>query len=400
MRFLQTSDWHLGKIFHERNLFQDQQFILEQIITQIKNAALEKKSYSAILIPGDIYDRAVPSPEATELLSMFIARMNTEFPQVHLFFLSGNHDSATRLSYGAKIFEKQNIHFCTDTKNITSPVILCDKNQKVAVYQIPFLQSGSIKNQSDDKPLRQQQEMYKEACLQILDAHKKNYPDLPSIICAHLYSIGCSISGSERSYVGTSEQVDVSLFQDFNYGAFGHIHKFQFCDKAHRIVYSGSPMPYNFDDNPETFMLDIEISSKEQLPVITKIPFNLLHPIIKLEGTFSEFLNQRKDEIKKYQDYYVQVTLTDEVLPTGAFLLLQNLIPNLLQLIIKGKNSAQNSSSLQERKIAIDSHNPEKIFNQFLSDLYSQEELEKEIVKEEKKLFIKEAKDVEFGENK
>lgn len=396
MRFLQTSDWHLGKIFHERNLIEDQNYFLNQIFEQLQKAKDEGKPYSALLVPGDIYDRAVPSQEATELLSSFIARMNSEFSDIHLFFLSGNHDSASRLSYGAKIFEKQNIHFCTDTKSLTEPVLLTDENETVAVYQIPFLSPLSIK--SEDKPLRSQQELYDAACNAISESHKKNHKEIPSVVCAHLYSIGSTKGGSERSYIGTAEQVDISVFKDFDYCALGHIHGFQYCDKKHKCVYSGSPLPYNFDDSPETFMLDVELCSSEKNLQITKVPFKALHPIIKLEGTVNQFLNERSDEIKNYKDYFIEVTLTDEVMPLGAFNMLQNVMPNLLHLIIKSKQSSQSSGTLEERKAAIESQDPEKIFNQFLSDIYSGEELEKDVVKLEKKLFIKEVESKNAGD--
>lgn len=396
MRFLQTSDWHLGKIFHEKNLIEDQQIILDQIIGQIKKAEEEKNPYSALLVPGDIYDRAVPSQEATELLSSFIARMNSEHPSVHMFFLSGNHDSSSRLSYGAKIFEKQNIHFCTNTKNLSEPVILSNDKEKVAVYQIPFLSPLSIES-TDDKPLRQQQELYEAACSKILEGHKKNYSEIPAVVCAHLYSIGTKLAASERSYVGTAEQVNVSVFNGFTYGALGHIHRFQYCNKNHTIAYSGSPLPYNFDDSPETFMLDVNICAETKTAEAVKIPFKALHPIIKLEGKLAEFLNERADEIKKYKDYYIEVTLTDDVIQPGAYTILQSIMPNLLSLILKGSKAQENSGSLQQRKEAMESRDPVKIFNQFLSDIYSDEELEKEVVTLEKKLFIKEAKAVEKG---
>lgn len=398
MRFLQTSDWHLGKIFHERNLIEDQEFFLNQIFEQIQKAKAEGEPYSALLVPGDIYDRAIPSQEATELLSSFIARMNFEQPEVHIFFISGNHDSASRLSYGAKIFEKQNIHFCTDTKKLAEPVILDNGKEKTAVYQIPFLTPLSIKT-NDDKPLRQQQELYQAACEMIINEHKKNFKEIPSVVCAHLYSIGTTPAASERSYVGTAEQVDVSIFKDFTYGAFGHIHRFQFCNKDHTIAYSGSPLTYNFDDSPETFMLDVKISKETDVQV-EKIPFKHLHPIIKLEGKLEEFLNARNSEVKELQNHFIEVTLTDEIMPVGAFSLLQTVMPGLLCLIMKGRQGSENSTSLLERKIAMESRDPEKIFDQFLKDIYSEEELEKELVKKEKDLFVLEAKEIEFGDNK
>jgi DNA repair protein SbcD/Mre11 len=124
MRFLQTGDWHLGKVFYETSLVEDQRYFLDQIVTELEQAEADTVPYDAVAVPGDIYDRAVPPPEAVTLFSNFLNRVHTKFPRLHLFFLSGNHDSSDRLSFTAELLNRQNIHICTDTRHFTEPVII------------------------------------------------------------------------------------------------------------------------------------------------------------------------------------------------------------------------------------------------------------------------------------
>lgn len=405
MRILHTSDWHLGKIFHEYSLIEDQRHVLKQIIQTIKSAEDEKSPFAALVVSGDIYDRAVPAAEATTLLNDFLVEATSLFPNLHIFMISGNHDSASRLSFAASFLEKHNIHLATDTKNFTKPVILEQNGEKVAFYQLPFLQSGSIqkkntKNLSENPEensdfCRTQQSLFEEACAQISESHKKNFTDFPAVLNAHLFTLGGIKNASERSNIGTAEQVDAGVFKDFSYGAFGHIHKFQVCDKNHRCYYPGSLLAYNFDDDAQSGMLDVQIKSKDEIPSVKRIFFKPLHKISKIEGKFSELINPEKNAeiIKNNKENFVQIILTDETQPTEPFARLKNIFPYLLLLSSKDRANQKTSISLEQKEKAIKSNNPEEIFSQFLSDLYG-EESETEIRKKEKELFLEESKNV------
>lgn len=400
MRFLHTSDWHLGKVLHEKSLIEDQKHYLQQLKLIILNAKNQGNPYSAILVSGDIYDRVLPPQDACELFSQFIAEMNDEVPELHMFFTSGNHDSASRLSYGATIFKRHNIHFITNTKSFTEPVILEDKEGfKVAVYGLPYLTPLLINSPDPEQKLRSQEELYREACSQIISAHNENFKGIPSVLCAHLFtigSLGTVVSKSERSFVGTAEQVGAELFKDFTYGAFGHIHKCQPCDGEHRLWYSGSPLPYNMDDDPESFFLDVVINSSA-VPVVSKIPVEPLHPVVRLEGKLSDFTTS-DGKWTKYKDCYVHITLTDEVKPLGAHTILQPVFPGLMQIEMTGSAAGENMSATKERKELMTENNPEKIFGQFIQDIYGDVSSErKEIVEKEKKLFKSVAEEIKWG---
>ena len=403
MRILHTSDWHLGKLFHEKSLIEDQAFMLDQILETIKEAATEGRPFSALIVAGDIYDRALPPSEAGTLLNDFLERATGENPGLHIFLNAGNHDSATRLSFAAGFLEKHNIHICTDTKNFTDAVVIEENGEKVAFYQLPFLTPYSIEDDGagakvaedgEEKSLRSQEELYSVACKKIIVAHKKNYGEgVPAVLNAHLFAAGVAVAASERTNVGAVEQADISHFKDFTYCAFGHIHKFQPCDKERRCFYSGSLLPYNFDDSPECGVLDVEIKNSADVPSVKRILLKPLHPIANLTGPMKDFIGSeaKKFLIQENQNNYVQVILTDAVMPSEAFITLKTVFPNLLCVTMKEENLGGKNVSIQSRKEAIDSNDPEKIFCQFMKDLYGDVFDDGELFQAQKKIFLKEA---------
>ena len=396
MKFLHTSDWHLGKLFHEKSLVEDQDYVLNQIIKIVLDAENKNFPYSALVISGDIYDRALPPIEATTLLNNFLVKITNVAPELHIFINSGNHDSASRLSFAAEFLEKHNIHIKTDTKNIEKPVIIEQNSEKIAFYQLPFLTPLSIPSGTDEKQNRTQEELYSAALPKISKAHKKNYGSMPCVLNAHLFVAETELGSSERTNVGTIEQVSASLFSDFTYGAFGHIHKYQPCDKEKRCYYPGSLLAYNFDDSPKTGILEVEITEENPNPSVKRIEFSPLHPISKIRAKMEDLIGSNADEkiIKENKNNYVQVILTDEIMPTEAFSTLKNVFPNLLSVIMeKTAKNSKPASAIEQRKRAIDSNDPEKIFEQFMSDIG--EDIESELVQKQKEIFVKEANKTE-----
>lgn len=402
MRILHTSDWHLGKIFHERSLIEDQRFVLRQILESLKNAENEGNPFSALVVSGDIYDRAVPPPEASTLLSDFLTSAAEKFPYLHIFMISGNHDSPARLSFASSFLEKHKIHLATDTKNFLNPVVLENvkkNNEKAAFYQLPFLYPGSIKKENSDEICRSQEELFREAASQIINHHKKNFADVPAVLNAHLFTLGSLSGASERSNIGTAEQVDSSFFGDFAYGAFGHIHKFQICDKAHKCYYPGALLPYNFDDSPESCALDVEVSGSAA-PKVKRIFFKPLHKITKLEGKFSDFISSEKNgKFDENKDDYLEIILTDEVQPYEPFARLKQIFPNLLLLSLESRAVSATNASIEKRKEAVKSNDFGQIFSQFLSDVHGGEAENSDLVQAEKKLFEEEARKMRDGES-
>lgn len=377
MKFLQTSDWHLGKVFHEQSLLEDQRFFLSQITNELSCAAKSGSPYDALLIPGDIYDRAVPPAEAVTMLSGFLDQTHTAFPDMHVFMLSGNHDSADRLSFAAAILRNDNIHICTDFSKLTEPVICGTGNGKTAVYQIPYLTPGCIQKEDIQKKeiLRTQQQLAEEACSLIADAHLKNYSQIPAVVCAHLFAASGNSSEEERIDAGTLEQVDSSIFSPFTYTALGHLHGCHPCSKTGNVRYSGSPLAYSFDDKPDTYMLSVIVEKKDgrnSFSVAT-VPVHPLHSVAKLTGEFNQFAGNSADKniIEKYKNSYVQIVCTDSLPHENPMTLLRINFPHILSFTRIQMQTGNKSSSLEERRKIMESsgeHKPEELFTLFIKD--------------------------------
>ena len=391
MHFLQTSDWHLGRLLFNTSLLDDQKEILNQIISQIATASQEGNEYDALLIPGDIYDRANPPKEAMTVLSDFLTELSNKFPKLNVFILSGNHDDAKLLYFAKDFFRKANIHICTDLSDIQKPVIITsakNESEKAAIYQIPYLEAYSFAD------LRRQQELYEKATEIIKENHKNN-EDCFSIVCAHLFAIKSIVNDAERSSVGPAEEVDTTLFENFDYTALGHIHSYQPCGKKNNIFYSGSPLKFNPDnkDKENKFLLDITLS-KNQKPKVKKIPLIAPHKITTITGSFADYFGKNsKDElIEPYKNDYIIFICTDDVLPDSPMQNLKTVFPFIKSFRMEERAKGQNNNSAEERIarqniIEEFESKPENLFNKFLEDINAKIQ-DKELETKEKELFL------------
>lgn len=391
MHFLQTSDWHLGRLLFNTSLLDDQKEILNQIISQISTASQEGNEYDALLIPGDIYDRANPPKEAMTVLSDFLTELSNKFPKLNVFILSGNHDDAKLLYFAKDFFRKANIHICTDLSDIQKPVIITsakNESEKAAIYQIPYLEAYSFAD------LRRQQELYEKAT-EIIKENHKNFDDCLSVICAHLFAIKSIVNDAERSSVGPAEEVDTTLFEDFDYTALGHIHSYQPCGKKNDIFYSGSPLKFNPDnkDKENKFLLDITLT-KNQKPEVKKIPLIAPHKITTITGSFADYVgkNSKDSLIEPYKNDYIIFICTDDVLPDSPMQNLKTVFPFIKSFRMEERKKGQNNNSAEERIarqniIEEFESKPENLFNKFLEDINAKIQ-DKELETKEKELFL------------
>lgn len=391
MHFLQTSDWHLGRLLFNTSLLDDQKEILNQIISQIETASQEGNEYDALFIPGDIYDRANPPKEAMTVLSDFLTELANKFPKLNVFILSGNHDDAKLLYFAKDFFKRANIHICTDLSDIQKPVIITsqkNESEKAAIYQIPYLEAYSFAD------LRRQQELYEKATEIIKENHKNN-EDCFSIICAHLFAIKSIVNDAERSSVGPAEEVDTTLFEDFDYTALGHIHSYQPCGKKNNIFYSGSPLKFNPDnkDKENKFLLDITLT-KNQKPEVKKIPLIAPHKITTITGSFADYVgkNSKGSLIEPYKNDYIIFICTDDVLPDSPMQNLKTVFPYIKSFRMEEREKGQNNNSAEERIarqniIEEFESKPENLFNKFLEDINANTK-DDDLEKKEKELFL------------
>lgn len=384
MKILHTSDWHLGRYLHEHSLLQDQQAFLDFLISHIK-----AEKYAALIIAGDIYDRAVPAPEAVQLFSTFLGKLHAACPELIVCILSGNHDSPGRLGFAAELLRNQNIHIATDPKKVSEPVVIRNEGEQLRLYMIPFLFPGEYgftpegERLSHEDSIRQAINMINND-IESRPKQTESGSEAVHILAAHVFTTGGGSSDSERIFVGTAGQVSAKLFESFNYTALGHLHKPQKISDT--IHYSGSPIAYSFSEaGDQKQMLAITIDGGA-VSDVAAVPVPEFRKMKRFEGTFQELLNGIAD----LKDAYLDITLLDEDVLINPMSRLQEVYPYLLSL-------RQNQFSLEGRgsRHGLDSRSGTDIMEDFKA-FYSHI-LEDDVPESINKLIEMEAHTIEGG---
>lgn len=360
MKILHTADFHLGKTLYETSLVPQQKKMLTDI-----SAILSDGSYAALIIAGDIFDRSIPPLESISLLDSFLYDVRHAAPQTSIFIIPGNHDSAERLSFGARILKEGKIFIASSTSELCNGIIISQNGEKIQIFLMPFLHLGSIteKNTSGEKRLTTQYDMVKAAS----EALKKAVdPNLPSVLAAHLFTLNGKNSTEERSFIGTAEQVPPEFLNFFSYTALGHLHKYQ--RVTDRMFYSGSPLPYSFDEcDDKKYVLSVNINCTEAgFPVeVTPITIEPLKKLRRLSGSFNEFFSGNKFDYCK--DDFLEITLEGDEVVTNPMSLLRNKFPNLLNIKQKAVEEILNKNMQAEpESFKKDIEDPTVIFENFL----------------------------------
>ena len=367
LKILQTGDLHLGKTLYEYGLDEDQEHMLNLIIQE-----LGEWDYDVLLITGDIYDRSVPSQEAVRLFDNFLTSVHKKFPTLQVCFISGNHDSATRLSYASTILDALNIHITTNPEDCDKPFILTSKeDEKFALYQIPFLFAGNLRD-DDGVILKSQEELIGESIKRINKAHtalqasKTEYKTLPALLNTHLFTLAGQSSDSERILLGTAELINPTVFEGFAFTAIGHLHKKQ--KVSDRAYYAGSPLAYSFSEiNTEKAFLRLAITENgTTLPAIeiTEIPIVPLRKLVQITAAFDDF-----EKMIEHKDNFIEFTYTDTVIVENAAARLRKVFPYLLSVkqlpkenLAKGEVNLTEKRTLFEKKDALNMNDIAKMF--------------------------------------
>lgn len=293
MKLLHTADWHLGKTLKGQNLLDDQIFILNEIFKVI-----DDERPDALLIAGDIYDRGIPPSAAVDLFDETLTRLAEK--NIPTLIIAGNHDSATRLNFGNKIFERQNIFIAAKVEEEPKTIPLTDEFGEIYFSMIPYFEPGEIKSKffTDDAP----RPTYNDANKFYIDLARKKIPhNKRSVALAHVFLTGGIESESERKFVGGTENVSAQIFADYNYVALGHLHSPQ-------KFYAGSPLKYSFDEVKQKKSVSIiDIDGKGEIN-IKRIPLTPRHDVRIVKGTLNEL---RK--LPRTEDY-ICLQLTERVI--------------------------------------------------------------------------------------
>lgn len=318
MKLLHLSDLHLGKRVNEFSMLEDQEYILEEILR-----VLDGEQPDAVLIAGDVYDKPVPPAEAVQLFDKFLTKLAAKNTQT--FLISGNHDSSERLAFGARLMEGSGIHISPVYGGEVKPVELADEFGPVRVYLLPFVKPAAVRRFFPEREIGS----YTEAVAAAVDAMDLD-PAVRNVLVTHQFVTGASRSESEEISVGGSDNVDVSVFDGFDYVALGHIHGPQNIG-SERVRYCGTPLKYSFSEVKHAKSVTIaELGKKGELTVRT-VPLIPKRDLAEIRGTYMELTAKAFYEGKNREDYY-HITLTDEEDIRDAVGRLRVIYPNLMKL--------------------------------------------------------------------
>ena len=289
MKLLHTADLHLGKTLKGQSLIDDQEFILDEIFKVIDDAKPD-----AFLIAGDVYDRGIPPAEAVSLFDETLNKLAEK--NLPTLIIAGNHDSATRLNFGSKLFERQNIFIASRVTDTPAQVVLEDKFGEVYFSLIPYFVPAEIKSELADAD-----KFYIELARRRIPNGKR------SVAIAHMFLAGGIESESERKFVGGAANVDSKIFDGYNYVALGHLHRPQKIS-VENIRYAGSPLKYSFDEanhKKSVTLIDLDEAGAVE---IEKIPLTPRRDVRIETGTLHDLLrNGRTDD-------YICARLTERVI--------------------------------------------------------------------------------------
>ncbi|MBO4620422.1 MAG: exonuclease SbcCD subunit D [Victivallales bacterium] len=322
MKLFHLSDLHLGKRLNGYSLLGDQQYILERILS-----AVEQEAPQAVVIAGDVYDKATPSAEAVAVLDEFLSRLAALKCSPQVFVIYGNHDSAERLAFGNRLIEKSGVHLSPVFKGEVKPMVLTDEYGEVAFYLLPFVKPSDVRNAYPEAKVESYTDAVREALAHCkLDASRRN------VLVAHQFVTGAARADSEDVSVGGLDNVDAAAFDGFDYVALGHLHRPQAVPGAENIRYCGGPLKYSVSEkDDQKGILVVELGAKGEPVACRSIPLTPLHDLREVKGTYDDV-----SLLKNYEgtatDDYIHVVLTDKNDVMDAMGRLRAIYPNILSL--------------------------------------------------------------------
>ncbi|MDQ1628074.1 MAG: repair protein SbcD/Mre11 [Actinomycetota bacterium] len=341
MRLLHTSDWHLGRSFHREDLLAAQAQFIDFLVEAVRSEKID-----ALVVSGDVYDRALPSVDAVSLCNEALRRLQATGARVVL--ISGNHDSARRLGFGADLIDAAGIHLRTDPARVGQPVLLADAGGPVAVYAFPYLEPDVVREELLAAEPGRGHGAVLEAAMARVRGDLSTRPGARSVVLAHAYVTGGEPSDSERDIsVGGVSAVPAGVFSGVDYAALGHLHGAQAISE--RVRYSGSPLAYSFsEEHHRKAVLVVDLPPSPGGPVrVEPLPTPVPRPLARVRGDLDDLLTGER--WARFTGHYLQVTLTDAQRPREAMTRLRSRFPHTLVLGFEPDGVAGEEQSYAQR---------------------------------------------------
>lgn len=376
MRLLHISDLHLGKRVNEYSMLEDQAHILEQILK-----IADQEQAQGVLIAGDVYDKPVPPAEAVRLLDYLLSSFADR--KIPVFFISGNHDSRDRLSFGAELFKKSGVYMASE--GFLEKVDREDEYGELSIWLMPFLKPAQVRSVYPEKDIQ----TYTDAVRAVLEEADLD-PATRNILVAHQFVAGAVQCESEEVSIGGLDQVDVSVFDGFEYVALGHLHRPQSVTRE-TVRYCGTPLKYSFSEvHDQKSVTIVELKEKGETAIKT-VPLTPLRDMKELKGTYLQLTSRPFYETQE-RDSYFRITLTDKEDVMDAVGKLRMIYPNLMKLDYD--NVRVRTQMQYEEMEAVEQKRPDEVVAEFyqvvngrpLSDEQSKlvEEMMEEVWEEER----------------
>jgi DNA repair protein SbcD/Mre11 len=376
MRFLHTSDWHLGRSLHRADLREAQAAFLGHLVETVRSERVD-----AVLVAGDVYDRAIPPLDAVALYEDALARLRAAGARVVL--ISGNHDSARRLGVNSALVDAAGVHLRTRPEAVADPVLLDDPHGQVAVYGIPYLEpalglpvplpsgvefagavpsgvepAGAVPAGTVQGSGTRSHAHVLGAAVGLIRADAARRGAARTVVLAHAWVAGGrddaeradsatrQATASERDIsVGGIGYVPARLFDGFGYAALGHLHGAHVL--ANHLRYAGSPLPYSFSEKGhEKGSWLVEVGA-DGTAGAEWVPAPVGRRLAELSGRLADLLTSREHD--RHEADYVAVTLTDATRPEGAMERLRRRFPHILTLEFKPEGVRADQRSYRER---------------------------------------------------
>ena len=356
MKIMHLGDLHIGKSLGDFDLYEDQKYILEQILNLIK-----EKSVNVLLIAGDVYDKAIPGEKSVQLLDYFLKRLVET--GIKTYMISGNHDSDERLNFGSSLFESNNIYINSKFNGILKKYSLYDEFGELNIYLLPFVKASQVQHFFPEEKI----DSYDMAVRTILkhsdfDACKRN------ILVAHQFVAGKEdpeIAGSEGlsvHNVGMVEKIGYGSLAEFDYVALGHIHSPQAVGLKH-IRYCGSPIKYSLSEVNNNKSVPI-ITFKDKGEVLVEFaPLIPMRDIRHLRGNIKNLLDKKNISCEKD---FIYATLTNEDIVNDAIGIFREYYPNTVKI------DYDNSHTKEIENVDITRITQNKTFDELIRDFYMQ----------------------------
>lgn len=350
MKFIHLSDLHIGKRVNEYSMLEDQEYILSKIIKII-----DEENPDGVLIAGDVYDKSVPSAEAVGIFDDFLVRLSKR--NLKVFVISGNHDSPERIAFGGRLMIDSGIYLSPVYNGDITPVTLEDEFGKINIWMLPFVKPAHIRRFNKDAEIISYTDAMKIAIDNLnINTNERN------VMITHQFVTGAERTESEEISVGGTDNVDVSVFDVFDYTALGHIHRPQNC-KSEKVRYSGTPLKYSFSEAKDNKSVTVvELKEKGNLKVKTVL-LTPMRDMVEIKGKYEEIMLRDFYKNTNYQDDYVHITLTDEEDIPDAIGKLRIVYHNLMKLDYDNIRT-RNTNSIDGAE-DVEKKSPYELFSEF-----------------------------------